>query len=105
MTEGTEEFLEKIIEDAMIKHQVKCNDCGLVYFLEDAQYCIHKTTLGIGTKECPQCHNCICHGETADQIQERFRSNLAKGKFVPVEKGKGCEDWEFQCKTIQEVEV
>lgn len=89
----------------MKKHQVKCNDCGLIHFLEDAEWCIHKHTLGIGTKECPQCHNCICHGETADQIQARFDNNIAIGKFVKADKTIPGTDWAYQCRTIQEVET
>jgi len=82
------------------KHQCKCNDCGLEYFLEDSVYCIHQSTLGIGSHECPQCHNCICHGQTRDQIEVRFQFKKDEGKFVksPI----GC-DWDFQCTTIKEI--
>lgn len=97
----------KIPEIEMIKHQVRCNDCGLTYFLEDAEYCIHKATCGIGTKECPQCHSCICHGETTDQIQQRFKNNIEKGKFVKVDDftKRVYPDWTYQCKTIKAIEV
>ena len=89
----------------MIKHQVTCNDCGSTHFLEDAEFCIHHHTLGIGTKECPQCHNCICHGETSDQIQERFDRNIKIGKFIKAKKAIPTTNWQYQCKTIKEVEV
>lgn len=87
----------------MQKHQTKCNDCGKEFFLEDADCCIHKLTDGIGTKECPQCHNCICHGQTSDTIQKRFDSNIEKGKFVPC--GKNPFGWGYMCKTVKVVET
>ncbi len=89
----------------VIKHQVTCRDCGFTSFLEDSDWCIHYITLKIGTKECPQCHNCICHGETPDQIQERFDKNIATGKFVKAKKPIPTTNWEYQCKTIKEVKV
>ena len=89
----------------MIKHQVTCNDCGSTYFLEDALWCIHYFTLDIGTKECPQCHNCICHGETTDQIQARFDRNISIGKFIKADKSIPGTNWKYQCKTIKEVQV
>lgn len=89
----------------MIKNQVKCNDCGLIHFLEDAEWCIHHFTLGIGTKQCPQCHNCICHGETADQIQARFDNNISTGKFIKAKKHIKGTNWEWQCKTIKEIKI
>ena len=56
-----------------LKHQCTCNDCGKTFFLDDVDWCIHHQTLGVGTKECPpQCHSCICHGVTVEQIQARF---------------------------------
>jgi hypothetical protein len=84
------------------KTQVKCNDCGLIYFIEDADWCIHYNTCEIGTKSCPQCHNCICHGETKDQIQARFTRNIKIGKFVksPVDSGR-----QWQCKTLKKIRV
>lgn len=85
----------------MKKLQIRCNDCGFKFFAEDTEYCIHHKTEGIGSKECPQCHNCICHGQTADEIFDRFNSNIAKGKFVPVKD----KDWDYQCITNKEVEV
>lgn len=89
----------------MIKHQVTCNGCGFVSFLEDSDYCIHQETLGIGTKECPQCHNCICHGESKDQIEARFDRNISIGKFVKAKKPIPTTNWQWQCKTIKEIEV
>lgn len=85
-----------------VKHLVKCNDCGFKYFLEDANYCIHKSTLGIGSYECPQCHNCICHGETKDQIEARFQLKKDEGKFIksPIN-----TNWDFQCTTVKEIEI
>jgi hypothetical protein len=85
----------------MKKHQTRCNDCGYTFFLEDANYCIHYHTTSWGTKECPQCHNCICHGETADQIKTRFSDNLKKGKFILSIN----TEWAFQCKSVKEMDV
>lgn len=93
------------MSEVKLKHQVICSDCGNTSFLEDAEWCIHKLTLGIGTKECPQCHGCICHGETVDQIQERFNNNILSGKFIKVKKPIPTTNWTYQCKTIKEVEV
>ena len=73
------------------------------FFLEDAEWCIHQYTLKKGTKECPQCHNCICHGETVDAINDRVLSNIETGKFVPV--GANVFGWNFMCKTVKEVEI
>lgn len=87
----------------MIKHQTQCRDCGMKFFLEDAEWCIHAYTLKKGTKECPQCHNCICHGETVDQINDRVTSNILNGKFVPA--GPNKMGWEYMCKTVEAVEV
>lgn len=87
----------------MIKHQTHCNDCGCTFFLEDAAWCIHKQTIGTGTKECPQCHSCICHGETQDQIQQRFANNIQNGKFIPCKENQ--MGWGYMCKTVKEVEV
>lgn len=87
----------------MIKHQTKCNDCGFVFFLEDSDNCIHYHTEGVGTKECPQCHNCICHGLNAESIQQRFKENIQKGKFVPVKPN--VFGWTHMCKTVKEVDV
>lgn len=83
-----------------------CNDCGLTFFLDNADWCIHEQTLGIGTKECPQCHSCICHGETAEEIQARFDRNINVGKFVKTNNELTEKfGWQYQCKTIKEVEV
>ena len=90
----------------MIKHQCTCNDCKKDFFLEDALWCVHKKTAGIGTKACPNCGTCICHGETAEEIQARFDRNILIGKFVKAKHIiKNCGNWEYQCKTIREVEV
>ena len=88
-----------------IKHQAKCNDCKKKFFLEDAPWCKHKSKLGIGTKACPNCGNCICHGETAVQIQARFDRNIRIGKFEKVDTPILGTDWTHQCVTIKEVEV
>lgn len=87
----------------VLKHQTKCNDCGFEFFLEDADWCIHYYTTGKGTKECPQCHNCICHGQTSDEIQTRFDSNIKKGKFVECKPNQ--MGWDYMCKTVKEVKV
>lgn len=90
----------------MIKHKCRCNDCKKEFFLEDALWCRHKRECGIGTKQCPNCHTCICHGETTEQIQARFDRNIRIGKFVPAKFIiKNCGNWQWQCKTIKEVEV
>ena len=90
----------------MKKHQCVCNDCGLTFFLDDVDWCIHKQTLGTGTKECPQCHSCICHGETVEEIQARFDRNISVGKFVKTNNELTEKfGWQYQCKTIKEVEV
>lgn len=87
----------------MKKHQTECRDCGMKFFLEDAEWCIHYFTEDTGTKECPQCHNCICHGQTADAIEDRFQSNITNGKFVPAKPNQF--GWSHMCKTVKEVEV
>lgn len=88
----------------MKKHQSRCNDCKRLFFLEDAPWCKHHYELDIGTKECPHCHNCICHGETVAEIQARFDSNIAVGKFIKVENPIPGTNWNYQCKTIVVVE-
>lgn len=90
-------------EEGITKYQTKCNDCGLVFYLDDADWCIHRETIGKGSKECPQCHSCICHGETVYQIESRFDSNIEKGKFIPV--GDNPFNWDYMCKTVQKVVV
>lgn len=89
----------------MIKHSCRCNDCKKKFFLEDAKWCKHKKELGIGTKQCPSCGSCICHGETVEEIQARFDRNISIGKFVKAENPIPETDWQWQCKTIEEVEV
>lgn len=89
----------------MIKHQCVCSECGKSFFLEDAKWCIHKKNLGIGTKECPHCRSCICHGNTVPEIQARFNRNIRIGKFIKVKNPIPTTDWQFQCVTIKEVEV
>lgn len=85
-------------------HQTTCNDCGFTFYLESADWCIHYyTESNIGTKECPQCHNCICHGQTTDEIQQRFSNNIEKGKFVKAPPNQ--MNWEYMCKTVKEVET
>ncbi len=73
--------------------------------MEDAPWCNHKIELGIGTKSCPNCGTCICHGETADEIQSRFDRNVRIGKFVKVDKSIPGTNWTHQCVTIEQVEV
>lgn len=87
----------------LIKHQCICSDCGYTFFLEDAKWCIHYKTTGIGTKECPQCHSCICHGETAEQIQDHFKDNIVKGKFILAKPN--VFGWTYMCKTVKEVVI
>jgi len=87
----------------MKKYQTKCNDCKTIFFLDDADWCIHKKTLGIGSKECPECHKCICHGETKDAIEARFASNIEKGKFIPADDNPF--DWSHMCKTVKVIDV
>lgn len=87
----------------MKKHQTTCNDCSNTFILEDAEWCIHRETVGKGSKECPQCHNCICHGETYDQIQSRFDNNIKVGKFIPCKEND--MGWNYMCKTVKEVDV
>ncbi len=89
----------------MIKHQCRCNDCKKYFFLEDALWCIHKRTIGIGSKACPHCGTCICHGETTEEIQNRFNRNIRIGKFVKVKKPIPTTNWSYQCKTIKEINV
>ena len=89
----------------MIKHQCRCNDCKKEFFLEDALWCKHKSKVDIGTKACPNCGTCICHGETAEEIQARFDRNIRIGKFEKVDKPIPGTDWTHQCITIKEVEV
>lgn len=87
----------------VIKNQTQCNGCGKKFFLEDAEWCIHYYTLNKGTKECPQCHDCICHGESLDQIQDRFSNNIKQGKFIPV--GPNSFNWAYMCRTVKQVET
>lgn len=89
----------------MKKHLCKCNDCKKEFFIEDAKWCKHKQKLGIGTKACPNCGSCICHGETVEEIEARFDRNIRIGKFVKVDQSIPGTDWQFQCITIKEVEV
>ena len=83
-------------------HICRCNDCKKEFILEDASWCKHKQKVGIGTKECPNCGTCICHGESAKEIQNRFDRNIRIGKFVKAKKKIPTTDWEWQCKTIKE---
>lgn len=85
-----------------VKYQTKCKDCNFKFLLDDGIPCIHQLTLGIGSFECPQCHNCICHGETIDQISYRFKSKFNDGKFIksPVN-----ASWQFQCITVEKITV
>jgi len=85
----------------MIKHQCTCSDCNNTFFLEDADWCVHYKTIGVGTKECPQCHKCICHGNTVEEIQDRFKDNINKGKFVLAKPN--VFGWTYMCKTVKEV--
>lgn len=87
----------------MIKHQCTCSECGLTFFLEDAEWCEHYKNLGTGTKECPACRECICHGDTIEQIRQRFADNITKGKFVKAKPNPF--GWEYMCKTVKEVQV
>ena len=87
----------------MIKHQVTCSECGNVFFLEDAEWCDHYKNLGTGTKECPACRECICHGETVAEIRERFKRNRESGKFVKAEPNPF--GWDYWCKTVKKIEV
>lgn len=89
--------------DEMKKHLTKCSDCGREFYLEDVEWCIHALTMGLGSKECPQCHGCICNGETEDAIESRFDNNITKGKFVPCEPNPF--GWNHMCKTVRVVEV
>ena len=88
----------------MIKHKCRCNDCKKVFFLEDTKWCKHKEDLGIGTKSCPNCGKCICNGEPVEEIHNRFKRNIRIKKFIKV-KSTSKTDWDYQCYTIQEVEV
>lgn len=87
----------------MIRHETQCRDCGFTFYLEDAEWCIHYHTEGKGSKGCPQCHNCICHGEKFDQIKDRFDNNIKVGKFIPC--GDNPFGWNYMCKTVKRVEV
>lgn len=89
----------------MIKHKCRCNDCKQEFFIEDAPWCKHKDELGIGTKQCPNCGTCICHGETINEIEARFHRNIRIGKFVKAKSPIPTTDWQWQCKTIKEVVV
>lgn len=89
----------------MLKHSCRCNDCKQEFFLEDAEWCKHQLELGIGTKECPNCGTCICHGETPEEIQARFDRNIRIGKFIKTNKKIPTTNWDYQCITIKEVEV
>ena len=68
----------------MIKHQTTCSECNHVFWLEDSKDCKHQKQLGIGSKECPNCNQCICHADTYDGIKKRFQDNIISGKFVPA---------------------
>jgi len=87
----------------MIKHQVQCSECGNIFLLEDADWCEHYKNIGIGTKECTACRECICHGETFESIQKRFQDNINNGKFIRAEPNSF--GWEYMCKTVKKVEV
>jgi hypothetical protein len=89
----------------VIKNKCICSDCKKEFFLEDAKWCIHKEKLNIGTKKCPNCGTCICNGETVDEIMKRFNNNISIGKFVKVKKSIKGTNWNYQCKTIVQVEV
>ena len=89
----------------MIKHQCRCNDCKKLFFLEDAGWCKHRLVFGIGTKVCPNCGTCICHGNNVKEIEARFDRNIRIGKFVKAKKPISGTNWKWQCKTIKEIEV
>lgn len=85
----------------MIKTQATCHDCNKPFILEDAEWCRHEKELGIGSKACPNCGTCICHGETPEAIETRFQDNLKKGKFRPSTK----PYWRFECVGNKDIEV
>lgn len=90
----------------MKKHSCICSDCKKEFFLEDAEWCRHHKQLGLGTKECPNCGGCICHGETLEEIQTRFDRNIQTGKFIKTDNELTKKfGWQYQCKTVKEVEV
>ena len=78
----------------------RCNDCKIEFILEDAKWCDHKIKLGIGSKACPICGLCICHGDTAQKIQTRFSDNLREEKFIKVPHS----IFDYQCWTIKQKE-
>lgn len=87
----------------MIKHQVDCSECNHTFFLEDAQWCEHRERLGVGTQKCPWCGECICHGNTIEEIRARFKKNRESGKFVKAKPNSF--GYEYMCKSVREVEV
>ncbi len=55
------------------KYWVACGNCGIVFDLRKADWCKHAGKDKIGTKECPNCGNCIC-----DKLNDgrKFRTAL-----------------------------
>ncbi len=49
---------------------------------------------GIGTKVCPNCNTCICHGDT---IQDRFNHKKERGDFIESND----PDFDLHCWTIR----
>lgn len=91
------------ISNKSIKHQCICSECGNIFFLEDADWCEHHFRLGVGTKECTACRECICHGNTVEEIRDRFNKNIESGKFIKAKPN--TFGWAYMCKTVKEVEI
>ena len=77
----------------------RCNDCKIEFIMEDAKWCDHKIKLGIGSKTCPICNRCICHGDTVKEIQARFSDKINEGEFI-----KAPHSNNYQCWTIKKKE-
>jgi hypothetical protein len=89
----------------MKEHTAICSECKKEFVLESAKFCDHFVNLWIGSLLCPHCNTCICHGETVDQIENRFRNNVKVGKFIKVDPNKTPFNWKYMCKTVKEIEI
>lgn len=87
----------------MKEHTAVCSECKKEFVLESAKWCNHYINLGIGSLLCPHCNTCICHGETEDEIQARFHSNIKSGKFISVDPNKAPFGWTWMCRSVKEV--
>lgn len=89
----------------MTEHVAICSECNNSFILEHAKFCDHFLNFGIGSLLCPHCNTCICHGNTVEEIANRFTSNVKKGKFIRVDPSRSPFGWKYMCKTVKELEI